>query len=146
MGMIPQHRITPANVTALESDQVFVFGSNIAGKHGAGAAKLAKARFGAKQGVGRWMTGQCYAIPTKDFWLRTQSLEEIAEEVSIFAEFSGRRTDKRFIVTEIGCGLAGYKPEQIAPMFSWAIGQENILLPFRFWEIILKNRNNEGID
>lgn len=144
--MIPQHRITPDIVISLEEDQIFVFGSNLAGRHGAGAAKLAKSRFGAEYGVGRWMTGQCYAIPTKNFQLKTQPIEKIEAEIKIFSQFTRRRTDRVFLVTEIGCGLAGYRPEEIAPLFDWAVEQENISLPLRFWEIILKNRDNERIN
>lgn len=144
--MIPEHRVTPERVTSLEEDQIFVFGSNLAGRHGAGAAKLAKGRFGAEYGVGKWMTGRCYAIPTKDSLLRTQTIKAIEAEVKIFAQFTMRRMDKIFLVTELGCGLAGYQPEEIAPLFDWAIEQENISLPLRFWEIILKNRDNERIN
>ena len=144
--MIPQDRITPDLVKELSPNEIFVFGSNRAGRHGAGAAKLAKNRFGAEYGVGRWMTGQCYAIPTKDFKLNVMPLEAIQAEVEIFSQFTRRRMDRIFLVTELGCGLAGYRPEEIAPMFSWAIEQENISLPLRFWEIILKNRDNERIN
>jgi len=137
MTEIPNHRITPERVTTLTDGHVFVFGSNLAGRHGAGAAKLACDRFGAEYGVGQGPTGRCYAIPTKDRQIRTLSLNQIADYVKAFASHAVE-TDGTFLVTEIGCGLAGYEPHHIAPMFDWTIDQENIHLPLRFWEFLLK--------
>lgn len=98
--------------------EIFVFGSNLAGRHGKGAAFIATKRFGAVYGVASGMTGQCYAIPTKDEVLRTLSLETIAKSAGVFCEFTYINKDKRFFVSAVGCGLAGYKPSDIAPMFS----------------------------
>jgi hypothetical protein len=137
MLVIPKHRITPERVNTLSEGQIFVFGSNLAGRDGAGAAKHACDRFDAVYGVGQGPTGRCYAIPTKDWQIRTLSLNRIADCVKTFASYA-METDKVFLVTEIGCGLAGYGPQHIAPMFGWAIDQENIHLPLRFWEFLLK--------
>jgi len=131
--MTPFNRVTPDYIDTLESDEVFVFGSNLAGRHGAGAAKTARLSFRAEWGVGEGLTGQCYAIPTKDAHLRVISIEEIAKSVAAFAEICKKMTDHKFLVTEIGCGLAGYTPSQIAPLFNWAIGQDNVSLPSNFW-------------
>lgn len=99
---------------------IFVFGSNLAGRHGAGAALHARNHCGAKYGVGEGLQGKSYAIPTKDEQLRTLPLERIREYVERFIAFATERSDLTFEVTRIGCGLAGYKDEDIAPMFQGA--------------------------
>jgi len=100
------------------SARVFVFGSNLAGIHGAGSAKHARNVHGAEPGVGSGPTGNSYAIPTKDRSLHTLPLDEIARFVSEFLEYAARRPERQFDVVAIGCGLAGYTPKQIAPMFA----------------------------
>jgi hypothetical protein len=99
------------------SDPVFVFGSNLAGRHGKGAALWAKRHHGAIYGQGEGYQGNSYAIPTKDENLRTLPLREIERGVRVFLAFARSRPDLQFHVTPIGCGLAGYRPDQIAPMF-----------------------------
>lgn len=132
-------RITPENITKLSDNEIFVFGSNKSGRHGAGAAKLAHQRFGADWGVGVGITGECYAIPTKDYGIcRTLKINEIKPYVDDFIEFAKNNNDFIFLVTEIGCGLAGYRPEEITPLFVNAKDIENIHLPIRFWNEILK--------
>lgn len=96
---------------------IFVFGSNLAGRHGKGAALYAKRFKGAKRIVFQGFTGKCYAIPTKDRALAPRSLADIAVAVQAFIVFAKTRPDDRFFVTRIGCGLAGYKDEEIAPLF-----------------------------
>lgn len=98
-------------------NRIFVFGSNTAGIHGAGAAKTAALCYGAIFGQGVGLQGCSYAIPTKDGDLRTLSLETINHYVDEFLDFAWERNDLYFFVTRIGCGLAGYTDEQIAPMF-----------------------------
>lgn len=104
------------------NDEVFVFGSNLAGIHGAGAAKIATVRFGAVYGIGKGWQGNSYAIPTKDVALRKLPLHTIQADIENFV----RLTNDPFIlnygyfVTRIGCGLANYKNEQIAPLFKGA--------------------------
>ncbi len=106
---------------------VFVFGSNEAGIHGRGSALYAKEHYGAKNGVGVGRSGNAYAIPTKDRDLRTLPLPEIFKHVTVFLEYARKYHHIHFRVTAIGCGLAGYCHEQIAPMFYGA--PDNCLLP-----------------
>ena len=127
-------RTTPEKVTSLKDDEVFVFGSNLAGRHGKGAALLAK-KWGAVTGSGAGRQGQTYAIATKDFLVRNSlPLTEIARSVRIFIDHAANDEEHTFLVTEIGCGLAGYDPKDIAPLFKGAIDVENIHLPERFWQ------------
>ena len=97
----------------------FVFGSNLAGAHGKGAALIARKEHNARLGVGHGFSGRAYAIPTKDEYLEVLPLETIARSVEKFVAVT-QKGDKRFFVTAIGCGLAGYHPSQIAPMFRGA--------------------------
>ena len=106
---------------------IFVFGSNLAGIHGAGAAKTAREVYGAKLRVGEGRTGNAYALPTKDTELRSRTLEDIKESVALFIEYARANPDLIFTVTKVGCGLAGYKEDQIAPMFENA--PSNCILP-----------------
>lgn len=139
-----ENRITPENITKLKRDEVFVFGSNEAGIHGAGAAKLALEKFGAKLGYGNHWIGKSYGIPTKDKDLKTLKLAKIQNYINKFiSTIKGDNIDGdfsyiKFYVTEIGCGLAGYTPEQIAPMFKEAVNLKNVYLPKRFWDVLNK--------
>lgn len=117
-------------ILSLPDNSIFVFGSNLAGRHGKSAARDARIYFGAQPGIGRGRTGQCYAIPTKDRNLRTLSLTGIAANVREFLRYAMANPQLTFYVTPIGCGLAGYAPEQIAPMF--ADSPENVRLPSVF--------------
>jgi hypothetical protein len=114
------------------SHAIFVFGSNLAGRHGAGAALFAKLHRGAvyRQGEGR--QGDSYAIPTKDENLHPLALSVIAEHVRWFIAYAQRHPELQFELTPVGCGLCGYTPQAIAPMFKTAPG--NVVLPpeFRF--------------
>ena len=105
------------NITKLPDGHYFVFGSNEAGRHGKGAALCAKQYFGAVYGQGEGEQGNSYAIATKDAFLRSLSLDEIHGNVRIFIQHATNHPHKQFAVSRIGCGLAGYKDEQIAPMF-----------------------------
>lgn len=113
---------------------VFVFGSNLAGRHGKGAALFARLHRGAVYGVGRGPQGNSYAIPTKDENLRVIGLHEIGEHVRHFLEHARARPDDAFEVTAVGCGLAGYRPEQIAPFFRGA--PSNCALPEEFKAVL----------
>jgi hypothetical protein len=110
-----------------DGKHVFVFGSNLAGRHGRGAAFTAKKHWGARNGMGIGYYGQSYAIPTKDENLRTLPLREIRKYVQDFLRFANTMPQITFLVTSVGCGLAGYKDEDIAPMFSGA--PTNCVLP-----------------
>ena len=116
-------------------DQVFVFGSNLAGIHGAGAAAFAEYWYGAKRGVGRGMTGNSYAIPTKDKEFNVRSVTEIRQDIMEFLEYATQHIDMKFFVTRIGCGYAGYVNEQIAPMFHGA--PENCMFDEQWKEFLL---------
>lgn len=118
----------------MRDQPVFVFGSNLAGRHGAGAAHYAACYHGAAYGIGEGRTGQAYAIPTKDENLRTRALEEICGSVRVFLAYAKRHSELKFQVTAIGCGLAGYEPKQIAPMFANA--SANCILPQEFLEVL----------
>lgn len=101
----------------MNGQTIFVFGSNLAGQHGAGAALVAARQWQAQRGVGEGRTGYAYAIPTKDSRMNVRSLEDIRRSVRRFRDYALAHPDLQFYVTPIGCGLAGYKAEQIAPMF-----------------------------
>lgn len=126
-------RVTPDEITKLGETEIFVFGSNQNGRHGKGAAKTALG-WGAKWGQAEGLQGRTYGIPTKDASIRrTLRLDEISPYVDRFIEFAKESPDLIFLVTEIGCGLAGYKPKDIAPLFEKAVDVENIYLPAKFW-------------
>lgn len=125
--MIPQCVIDKEIEERKKKDKIFVFGSNLAGRHGKGAAKTALMEYGATYGVGTGPTGNAYAIPTKDVNLKTLPLSDISLYVLDFIEYAKIHNDRKFLVTRIGCGLAGYKDEDIIPMFSSA--PSNCYLP-----------------
>ena len=123
-------------ITKLKKNEIFVFGSNLSGRHGKGAAKQALT-WGAKWGQAAGLQGRTYGIPTKDASIRrTLSIVEIKPYVDDFIEFAGNNRDLIFLVTEIGCGLAGLKPKDVAPLFNECVNIENIHLPQRFWKKI----------
>ena len=134
--MIHKCKITSNNITEVKENEIFVFGSNEAGIHGAGAAKLAFEKFGAtyKQGFG--LSGNSFALPTKDFNIQTLSIDKIKEYVDIFENIVKNNVSKHFLITEIGCGLAGYTPNDIAPLFINFINIENVSLPQSFIDIL----------
>ncbi len=124
---IPRPDYTPERITELKADEVFVFGSNLAGMHGAGAAWLAFQKFGAVMGCGVGLRGQSYAIPTMQ-----GGVETIKPYVDEFIAFAKSRPDLFFYVTRIGCGIAGFRDKEIAPLFLAAREVENICLPKSF--------------
>ena len=122
---------TPERISQLRPDEVFVFGSNLAGMHGGGAAWVARQKFGAIMGQGVGLQGQSYAIPTMQ-----GGVETIAPYVDEFLSFAKEHPELFFYVTRIGCGIAGFRDSQIAPLFAGAIGIPNICLPDTFvWEL-----------
>ena len=122
---------SPNYITKLQPDEIFVFGSNLAGMHGGGAARLAYQRFGAVWGQGVGLQGQSYAIPTMQ-----GGVETIQPYVDEFIEFAKQHPQLKFLVTEIGCGIAGFSPSEIAPLFEQAREVKNIYLPERFWMVL----------
>lgn len=123
---------TSDNIEELKDNQVFVFGSNLSGLHGLGAARTALEKFGAKAGIGKGMQGQSYAIPTKDKSIQTMPLSAIDVHVKNFIEFAKENPQYEFLVTKVGCGLAGYTPKEIAPLFAGALKLSNVILPREF--------------
>lgn len=124
-------RITSNRITELRPGEIFVFGSNLAGHHGGGAALLAWRKWGAVWGQGVGLQGQTYGIPTMH-----GGPEAIRPYVDEFVDFARRHPEFTFLVTEVGCGIAGFTPAQIAPLFADAVGVENICLPQRFWDVL----------
>lgn len=113
---------------------VFVFGSNLAGRHGKGAALAAVKKYGAIYGCGVGIQGNSYAIPTKNEYLKTLSLQEIEKYVVDFLSFARYHKTMKFRLTPIGCGLAGYSPQHIAPMFNGA--PKNVIIPEEFKDYV----------
>jgi hypothetical protein len=128
---------SPKIITQLAINEIFVFGSNTAGRHGKGAA-LQALKFGAVYGKGLGLAGRTYAIPTKDGNLQVLPLSRIFGHVCDFITLCSVKPKYNFLVTEIGCGLAGYTPQQIAPLFKEATKLENILLPESFTTILME--------
>jgi len=129
-------KFTPDKITKLKKNQVFVFGSNEAGIHGAGAAKLAEEKFGAIRGMGYGLQGKSFGIPTKDTFIRTLPLDKIEFYIYSFLTEVMEYPDTEFLVTKIGCGLAGYSEDQIANLFKGKFIPENVTLPESFFNII----------
>jgi hypothetical protein len=121
-------RITSECITSLADNEIFVFGSNLAGAHGGGAARIAMNKFGAVWGQGVGLQGQSYAIPTMQ-----GGVETIKPYVDEFIEFAKAHKEYKFLVTRIGCGIAGFTDEEIAPLFKEAHKLENVWLPKSFW-------------
>ena len=120
---------TSERINRLEPNEIFVFGSNLAGAHGGGAARIALDFFGAVWGQGVGLQGQSYAIPTMQ-----GGVETIKPYVDEFIDFARLHPELKFLVTRIGCGIAGFKDEEIGPLFKGATDVENIILPKEFVE------------
>ena len=129
MISLPDHFVCQKclDTIAFDGEPVFVFGSNLAGIHGAGAAKQAHEDFGAVWGRGAGSAGRSYAIPTKDRSIKTLPLPAIWLHVREFLDYAKAHPAKTFFVTRIGCGLAGYSETEIAPFF--AAAPDNCVLP-----------------
>ena len=123
--------VTPNYISRLEPNEIFVFGSNLAGFHGGGAARIAYEQFGAEWGVGVGRTGQCYAIPTMQ-----GGVETIRPYVDEFISYAEQHPELTFLVTRIGCGIAGFTDEQIAPLFAAAHDMTNVVLPHGWREMM----------
>lgn len=129
------YNYTPENITQLGRDDVFVFGSNLEGMHFGGAARVAVEKFGAVMGQGVGIQGQSYAIPTMQ-----GGVETIRPYVDDFIRLAREWDQNTFYVTRIGCGIAGFTDEEIAPLFDKALDLYNVRLPKSFVEIILRKR------
>ncbi len=122
---------TPERIMSLAANEIFVFGSNLAGAHGSGAARIARMYFGAVYGQGVGLQGQSYAIPTMQ-----GGVETIRPYVNEFVAFAKQLPEYKFLVTKIGCGIAGFTEKEIAPLFAQSLDVENIILPKSFVAII----------
>ncbi len=120
-------QFTPNYITELKENEIFVFGSNLQGMHGGGAARLAYEKFGAIWGQGVGLQGQSYGIPTMH-----GGVDAIKPYVDEFIEFAKSHPEMTFLVTRIGCGIAGFRDEEIAPLFKECIEMENVCLPRSF--------------
>lgn len=127
-------KYTPENITTLGEDDIFVFGSNLAGIHAGGAARIAYERFGAIMGQGVGIQGQSYAIPTMQ-----GGVDTIKPYVDEFIALAREWDQNTFYVTRIGCGIAGFTDEEIAPLFAEAVDLYNVRLPESFVKIIRRN-------
>lgn len=128
---VPAERIASDCIESLADNEIFVFGSNLSGKHYGGAACIANRKFGAEWGVGKGLTGRSYAIPTM-----RAGVEMIKPYVDEFIAFARSHPEYRFLVTRVGCGIAGFSDEEIAPLFAEAADVPNIALPRSFWQVI----------
>ncbi len=126
-SIIDGRRVASDRIAELGEGEVFVFGSNIQGMHGGGAAWYANQRFGAEWGIGEGLTGRCYALPTME---GPASLKHAVEH---FIDCAKQHKELTFLVTAVGCGIAGYTPAEVAPLFEDAARLDNVYLPQVFW-------------
>lgn len=128
---VDKNCVTPAFVNSLKENEIFVFGSNVAGIHNGGAAGYAKNHFGAIDGQAEGLQGQSYAIPTDGV-----SEKELYQAICRFCDFASSRPELTFYVTAVGCGNAGFSPYTVAPMFRDAVKLKNVKLPIEFWDFL----------
>lgn len=126
--IINGRRVASDKISTLAPGEIFVFGSNMEGMHGGGAARYANKNFGAEWGVGEGLTGRTYALPTME------GKASMKQAVEHFTSCAKEHPELTFLVTAIGCGIAGYMPEEVAPLFKDAAQLENIYLPQLFWD------------
>jgi hypothetical protein len=123
-------RVAAERISKLNAGEIFVFGSNKGGAHGGGAAYFAFKQFGAVWGEGEGLFGQSYALPTME------GRKSMAEAVGRFIDFARKHTEYTFLVTAVGCGIAGYSPAEVAPLFAEAVNLPNVYLPESFWKYL----------
>ena len=124
------NRVTSSCIEELQPGEIFVFGSNLEGQHGGGAALWAYKKWGAIWGQGEGLQGKSYAIPTME------GIAEMSEAIRRFTSFAAEHHELRFLVTRVGCGVAGYSVSQIAPLFKECVPLENVALPSDFWDVL----------
>ena len=127
-SIVNGRRVASDRIADLDANEIFVFGSNIHGAHGGGAAWYAHKKFGAEWGVGEGITGRTYALPTME---GPASLKHAVEHCLVCAK---QHPELTFLVTAVGCGIAGYTPDEVAPLFREATSLENVYLPQVFWD------------
>ncbi len=127
-------RVASDRIAALGTNEFFVFGSNIQGAHGGGAARFAHQRFGAEWGVGEGLTGRTYALPTME------GERAMRGAVERFIACAKSHPELTFLVTAVGCGIAGYTPQEVAPLFKDAVALENVYLPEVFVAVLREEK------
>ena len=125
-----EKRISSDFIKELAENEIFVFGSNLRGFHSGGAARAAMDKFGAEWGIGVGLTGQTYAIPTMH-----GGVDAIKPYVDEFVEYAKAHSELKFLVTRVGCGIAGFRDKDIAPLFAECVELENVFLPETFWRV-----------
>lgn len=130
--IVEGYRIASDNISSLNDNEIFVFGSNIHGMHGGGAAWYAHKNFGAEWGVGEGLTGRTYALPTME------GDASLKKAVGNFMVCARQHPELTFLVTAVGCGIAGYTPQEVAPLFKDAAALENVYLPQVFVDVMFK--------
>ena len=128
--LVNGHRIASGRISQLGENEIFVFGSNVQGMHGGGAAWYAHKNFGAEWGVGEGLTGSTYALPTME------GSASLAHAVKNFTACARQHPELTFLVTAVGCGIAGYSPSEVAPLFKDAATLENVYLPRVFYDYL----------
>ena len=126
-----EREFTPDRITSLRPNEIFVFGSNLGGFHGGGAAALAYRSFGAVWGQGEGLQGQSYALPTM-----VQTVAEMQPYVDRFIACAQMHPELKFYLTEVGCGIAGFTVNEVAPLFVKALDVPNIVMPERFFRVL----------
>ena len=121
-------RVASDRIATLGKNEIFVFGSNIQGVHGGGAAWYAHKQFGAEWGIGEGLTGRTYALPTME------GIASLKHAVEHFVACAKQHPELTFLVTAVGCGIAGYRPNEVAPLFKEATSLENVFMPQIFWD------------
>ena len=129
-SIIDGRRVASDRIATLGENEIFVFGSNIQGSHGGGAAWYAHKNFGAEWGVGEGLTGRTYALPTME------GPTSLKHAVDNFIACAKQHPELTFLVTAVGCGIAGYRPNEVAPLFREATSLENVYLPEVFWKAL----------
>lgn len=141
-----KQRITPKLITELDPNQIFVFGSNLSGIHGKGAAKIAHEKFGAEWGIGEGLTGNCYAFPTKAHDVKTPlTFKQMRNKMPAFWKAVKDNRDLDFFVTAVGTGYSRNSPTQMALLFSQAFLFDNVFLPKEWWRILSEVAKNGGL-
>ena len=129
-SIIDGRHVASDRIASLGENEIFVFGSNIQGSHGGGAAWYAYKQFGAEWGVGEGLTGRTYALPTME------GPASLKKAVDNFIACAKQHPELTFLVTAVGCGIAGYRPNDVAPLFREATSLENVYLPEVFWKAL----------
>lgn len=135
-------KLTSELISELKDNEIFVFGSNTKGLHAGGAAYYASKLFGAEWGVSEGPTGRTYAIPTCTPSIEKVSVNELKNSIDRFIQYAKENPTLNFLVTPIGCGIAGWNVADVAPMFEAAKSLPNVSLPESFWKYFLETKTN----